>query len=107
MNFFEIYTDATHTQLGAVISQKGRPIAYYSQKLNPAQTQYTTTKCEFLAIVETLKEICNTLLGQQIKVYTNHKNLTYKNFNKECEMDWRLVLEEYNLELIYIKGEDN
>ena len=36
---FEIHTDASHTQLGAVISQRGRPIAFYSRKLNPAQTR--------------------------------------------------------------------
>ena len=53
---FDIHTDASHTQLGAVISQKGRPIAFYSRKLNPAQTRYTTTERELLAIVETLKE---------------------------------------------------
>ena len=53
---FEIHTDASHTQLGAVISQNGKPIAFYSRKLNPAQTRYTTTERELLSIVETLKE---------------------------------------------------
>ena len=43
-----IYTDASKTQLGSVISQEGKPIAFYSRKLNPAQTQYTTTKRELL-----------------------------------------------------------
>ena len=51
---FHIHTDASHTQLGAVISQDNRPIAFYSRKLNPAQTRYTTTKRELLSIVETL-----------------------------------------------------
>ena len=53
---FEIHTDASHTQLGAVVSQDNRPIAFYSRKLNPAQTRYTTTEQELLRIVETLKE---------------------------------------------------
>ena len=53
---FDIHTDASKTQLGAVISQNGKPIAFYSRKLNPAQTNYTTTERELLAIVETLKE---------------------------------------------------
>lgn len=104
---FEIHTDASHTQLGAVISQNNRPIAFYSRKLNPAQTRYTTTERELLAIVETLKEFRNILLGHIVKVYTDHKNLTYANFNTERVMRWRLILEEYGPELIYLPGDKN
>lgn len=104
---FVIHTDASHTQLGAVISQKGKPIAFYSRKLNDAQTRYTTTERELLSIVETLKEFRNILLGQRIEVHTDHKNLTCKNFNTERVMRWRLILEEYGPELHYIKGEKN
>ena len=43
---FEIYTDASSKQLGAVITQDNRPIAFSSRKLSPAQC--------LLAIVETL-----------------------------------------------------
>jgi hypothetical protein len=56
---FIIHTDASHTQLGAVISQRGKPIAFYSRKLKPEQTRYTTTERELLSIVETLKEFRN------------------------------------------------
>ena len=35
---FVIHTDASHYQLGAVISQDDKPIAFYSRKLNDAQT---------------------------------------------------------------------
>ena len=104
---FVIHTDASHTQLGAVISQDEKPIAFYSRKLNPAQTRYTTTERELLSIVETLKEFRNILLGHQIIVWTDHKNLTCANFNTERVMRWRLVLEEYGPELRYIKGEQN
>ena len=104
---FDIHTDASKTQLGAVISQEGKPIAFYSRKLNDAQTRYTTTERELLAIVETLKEYRNILLGHEIRVYTDHKNLTYKNFNTDRVMRWRLVIEEYGPELIYLKGERN
>ena len=54
---FDIHTDASLTQLGACISQNGRPIAFYSRKLNPAQTRYTTTEGELLSLVEVLREL--------------------------------------------------
>ena len=82
-------------------------IAFYSRKLQPAQTQYTTTECELLSIVETLKEFKNILLGQQIVVYTDHKNLTYKNFNTECIMRWQLLIEEFGPIIECIKGPKN
>src|SRR5687768_7036015 len=84
---FHIHTDATSlTQLGACISQDGKPIAFYSRMLNPAQTRYTTTERELLSIVEVLKEFRNILLGLEIHVHTDHKNLMYKTFNSDRVM---------------------
>jgi len=53
---FEIYIDASTTQLGAVITQDNRPIAFFSRKLSITQAKYSVTEIELLAIVETLKE---------------------------------------------------
>jgi len=104
---FQIHTDASHYQLGAVVSQEGKPIAFHSRKLNPAQTRYTTTERELLSIVETLKEYQNILLGQQIEVFTDHKNLVHKHFNTERVMRWRLLPEEFGPKLTYLKGANN
>ncbi len=73
---FEIYTDASTMQLGVVITQGNRPIAFTSRNLSEAQSKYSVTKIELLAIVETLKEFQGMLWGQTIKVCTDHKNLT-------------------------------
>jgi hypothetical protein len=72
---FEIFTDASSKQLGAVITQDNRPIAFFSQKLSDEQRKYSATKIELLAIVETLKEFKGMLWGQNIKVFIDHTNL--------------------------------
>ena len=104
---FVIHMDASHHQLGAVISQDNRPIAFYSRKLTDAQTRYTTTERELLSVCEVLKAYRNILLGQTIEVHTDHKNLTYKQFNTERVMKWRLIIEECGPALHYIQGEKN
>ncbi len=72
---FEIYTDASSKQLGAVITQGNRPIAIFSQKLSNAQHKYSVTEIELLAIVKNLKEFKGLLWGQHIKMFTDHANL--------------------------------
>ena len=49
------------------------------------------------------------LLGQWIKVYTDHKNLVRDVLGLTCDRvyRWRLLLEEYGPEIVYIKGVDN
>ena len=54
---FVVHIDASDYQLGMVIIQDGKPIVFYLQKMNSAQTHYTTTEKELLAILETLKKL--------------------------------------------------
>ena len=104
---FVIYTDASNYQLGGVITQKKRPLAFYSRKLKDAQTRYTTTERELLSIVEILKEFRTILLGHKVIVYTDHKNLIYNDLQTDQVLRWRLLLEEFGVEIRYIKGVKN
>lgn len=104
---FHIHTDASDYQLGAVIMQGDRPLAFYSRKMNSAQRRYTTGEQELLSIVETLKEYRNILLGQKLIVHTDHQNLLYKKLSTDRLIRWRLLLEEYDVRFVHIKGEQN
>ncbi len=103
---FEIYTDASTTQLGEVITQGNRPTVFFSRKLPGAQAKYSADKIELLAIVETLKELRGMLWGQTIKVYTDHKNLTQDalGLTSDRVYCWQLLLEEFAPKIVYIKG---
>jgi len=74
---FHIYTDASNCQLGAVITQEGKPLAFHSQKMNKAQQNCTTGEQELLSIVETVKEFRNILPGQKVVIHTDHQNIVH------------------------------
>ncbi len=98
-----------------MISQDEKPIAFYSRKLSPTKQRYTTTERELLAIVETLKEFKNILLGQQITMFTDHKNLISENTQIERVLStqiervlrWRLLIEEFSPKLVHLAGHKN
>jgi hypothetical protein len=92
-----------------MLTQDNRPIAFFSRKLSKMQQKNSVTKIEVLAIVETLKEFKGMLWGQDIKVYTDHKNLTRDalGLTSDRVFRWRLLLEDYAPEIIYMKGIHN
>ena len=106
---FTIHTDASDFQLGAVIMQEDKPLAFYSRKLTSAQRNYTTTEKELLSIVETLKEFRNILLGYEIEIFTDHKNLTFESTESSSQraQRWRGIVQEFDITLKFIAGEAN
>ena len=51
---FEVTCDALELAIGGVLSHKNYHVAYFSEKLNNAQQQYSTYDKKFYAIVQAL-----------------------------------------------------
>jgi hypothetical protein len=91
--------------------QDKKPIAFYSQKLNTSQKQYTTTerKQELLSAIETCKQYKNILLGyhEPIIVFTDHKNNIFNGLKASDHVlltSLLLLLEEYGVTFEYPPG---
>ena len=53
---FDLVCDASG--FGAVLIQQGRPTAFWSRKMVPAEQNYHITKQELLAVIESTKSHC-------------------------------------------------
>ena len=72
---FQVDYDASGTAIGAILSQEGRPIAYFNEKLNDAKRKYSIYDQEFYAIVQALKKWRHYLLPKEFVLCTDHKAL--------------------------------
>ena len=61
---FQVDFDASGSAIGAILSQEGKPIAYFSEKLNDAKKYYVYDQ-EFYAIVQALKKWRHYLLRKK------------------------------------------
>jgi hypothetical protein len=74
---FEVICDASITGVGAVLIQEGRPVAFESRKMIPAEVNYLTTEQELLAVVHALQTWRCFLEGVEFTVVTDHNPLTF------------------------------
>ena len=76
-----IMVDASDVAVGGVLQQhiggEWQPIAFFSKRLQPAETRYSTFGRELLAVYLTIRHFRHVLEGRQFCVYTDHKPLTH------------------------------
>ena len=109
-------TDASKAALGGALYQEHNgirhPIGFYSRKLLPAETRYTTREIECLAVKASLKHFRHYLLGSRFLVQTDHKAVQWLHTQSVDTLSDRLLcwleyFSLYDFELAHIKGVDN
>ncbi|GJW92159.1 reverse transcriptase domain-containing protein [Tanacetum coccineum] len=108
---FEIMCDASDYAIGAVLGQRiekhFRPIHYASKTMTEAETNYTITEKEMLAVVYAFEKFRSYLIMNKSVVYTNHSALKYLFNKKDAKarlLRWVLLLQEFDLKVIDTKG---
>lgn len=72
---FVIETDALGSRMGAMLMQRGHPIAFFSKQFCPKLLHSSTYIRELHAITTIVKQWRQYLLGHAFIILTNHKSL--------------------------------
>nr|GEZ67283.1 transposon Ty3-I Gag-Pol polyprotein [Tanacetum cinerariifolium] len=99
---------------GAVFGQRHekhfKPIHYASKTMNDAESNYTMTEKEMLAVVYTFKKFRSYLIMNKSIVHTDHsalKSLFAKKDAKARLLRWVLLLQEFDFKVHDTKGAEN
>nr|GEX47771.1 retrovirus-related Pol polyprotein from transposon 17.6 [Tanacetum cinerariifolium] len=121
---FELMCDASEFAIGAVLEQRQekyfRPIHYASKTMTEAESNYSITEKEMLAVVITEKEMLavvyafekfrSYLIMNKSIVYTNHSVLKYLFAKKDFKarlLHWVILLQEFTFKVIDTNGAEN
>lgn len=109
-----INSDASNKAIGGelfqIIDGERRTIGFASRTLKPAETRYTTTEIEALAILYCCLKFRRYLIGHKIILQTDHHALT---FIKQCKLTsgrltrWVLALQVFDFTIEHIPGKMN
>nr|GEZ42006.1 DNA-directed DNA polymerase [Tanacetum cinerariifolium] len=99
---------------GAVLGQRHekqfKPIHYASKTMNDAETNYTTTEKEMLAVVYAFKKFRSYLIMNKSIVHTDHSALKYLFAKKDAKarlLRWVLLLQEFDFYVLDTNGAKN
>lgn len=107
---FIIETDACDVGVGAILMQRGHPIAYYSKKLSPLRQRTSTYAKELWAITDAVQKWRHYLWGNEFTIRTYHrslKNLLAQPIQTPEQQFFLTKLLGYKFHIEYKKGKEN
>ncbi|XP_035658200.1 uncharacterized protein K02A2.6-like [Branchiostoma floridae] len=106
-----LQVDASIKGVGAALIQDGKPIAFASKALSPAETRYANIERELLAVVYGCEKFHTYLYGRSFEVESDHRPLEQinkKNLTKAPNRLQRLLLrlQSYDMSIRYKPGKE-
>nr|GEV90899.1 reverse transcriptase domain-containing protein [Tanacetum cinerariifolium] len=111
---FELMCDASDFAIGAVLGKRHekhfRPIHYASKTITDAESNYTTTENEMLAVMYAFEKFRSYLIMNKSIVHTDHSVLKYLFAKKDAKarlLRWVLLLQEFDFKVLDTKRAEN
>ncbi|XP_009780569.1 uncharacterized protein [Nicotiana sylvestris] len=105
-----VETDACNVGIGAVLMQKGHPIAFLSKGLTKRHHSLFVYEKELLALVLVVNKWSQYLTGRSFIVRTDQKALKFlleQKLHTGTQLNWITKLMQFNFEIEYKKGREN
>lgn len=111
---FCVETDASDTTIAATLSQRNRPVAFFSRTLSDSEKRHSSVEKEAYAIVEAVRYWRHFLLGRYFRLITDQRSVAFmfdmkhgSKIKNEKITRWRLDLSCYSYDIVYRPGRDN
>ncbi|XP_066365257.1 uncharacterized protein [Miscanthus floridulus] len=107
---FEIECDASGIGIGGVLLQEGKPVAYFSEKLNGPHLNYSVYDKELYALVRVLEVWQHYLLPKEFVIHSDHEALKYLKSQGKLNRrhaKWIEFIETFPYVVKHKRGKDN
>ena len=107
---FDLECDASGVGIGGLLMQGGKPVAYFSEKLNGPTLNYSTYDKEFYALVRSLETWQHYLWPKEFIIHSDHESLKYLRMQNKLNRrhaKWVEFIESFPYIIKHKKGKDN
>ncbi|WVZ52679.1 hypothetical protein U9M48_003716 [Paspalum notatum var. saurae] len=107
---FELECDASGIGIGGVLLQEGKPVTYFSEKLNGPTLNYSTYDKELYALVRVLEIWQHYHWPKEFVIHSDHESL--KHIRSQAKLNkrhakWVEFIESFPYIIKHKKGKDN
>jgi hypothetical protein len=107
---FEVDCDASIVGIGAMLSQEGRLVEFFNEKLSEARQKRTTYELEFYVVIQAMKHWEHYLIHQEFVLYSDHVALNFVNTQNtlnQMHVRWIAFMQKFTFVLKHKSGKQN
>ena len=104
---FKLHCHTSKVGIGVVLSQGGKPVAFFSEKLSGSRLNYNTYDVEFYALVQSLRHWSSYLAYNDFVLYSDHealKHLNSQDMLSSRHAKWTVYVQQFSFIIKHKSG---